>query len=70
MGYRNWFAPKRKQHEYFPSLPFALNGATPEKIITGIWTEEKNTQLREKIANALQLGIETNKAVRFPACLA
>ena len=48
----------------------ALKGATPEEIITGIWTEEKITELKEKIAAARQLRIETNKAVRCTPCLA
>ncbi len=48
----------------------ALKGATPEEIITGIWTEEKITQLKEKIAAARQLRMEANKAVRSNPCLA
>jgi len=53
------------------SIPHsALKGATPEEIITGSWTEEKITQLKEKIAVARRLRIETNKAVRCTPCLA
>jgi len=48
----------------------ALKGATPEEVITGIWTEEKITELKEKIAAARQIRIETNKAVRCTPCLA
>ncbi len=48
----------------------ALKGATPEKIITGIWTEEKITQLKKKIAAAGQLRMDANKAVRSNPCLA
>ena len=47
----------------------ALKGATPEEIITGSWTEEKKTELKEKILAARQLRIETNKAVRCAPCL-
>ena len=48
----------------------ALKGSTPEEIITGIWTEEKISELKEKITAARQLRIETNKAVRCTPCLA
>ncbi len=48
----------------------ALKGATPEEIDTGSWTEEKKTELKEKIAAARQLRIETNKAVRSAPRLA
>ena len=48
----------------------ALKGATPEEIITGSWTEEKKTELKEKIVAARQFRIETNKAVRCTPCLA
>lgn len=48
----------------------ALNGATPEEIITGSWTEEKKTELKEKIIAARQLRNETNRAVRCTPCLA
>ena len=48
----------------------ALKGATPEKIITVSWTEEKKTELKEKIIAARQSRIETNKAVRSSPCLA
>ena len=39
----------------------ALKGATPEEIITGSWTEEKKTELKEKIIAARKLRIETNQ---------
>ncbi|MEI8027838.1 MAG: hypothetical protein WCI18_15925 [Pseudomonadota bacterium] len=48
----------------------ALNRATPEEIITGIWTEEKITELKEKIVASKQLRMETNKAVCCTPCLA
>ena len=48
----------------------ALKGATPEEIITGSWTEEKKTELKEKIVAARKLRIETNQAVRCAPCLA
>ncbi len=48
----------------------ALKGATPEEIITGSWTEEKKMELKEKIIEARQLRIETNKAVRSSPCFA
>jgi hypothetical protein len=48
----------------------ALKGATPEEIITGSWTEEKKTELKEKIIAARQSRIETNKAIRCTPCLA
>jgi hypothetical protein len=47
-----------------------LKAATPEDIVTGSWTEKKKTKLKEKIAAARQLRIETNKAVRSFPCLA
>ena len=47
----------------------ALKGATPEEIIAGSWTEEKKTELKEKIIAARQLRIEINKAVRSSPCL-
>lgn len=48
----------------------ALNGAAPEEIITGSWTEEKKMELKEKIIAVRQLRIETNKADRCSPCLA
>ena len=58
-------------HDSKSCIPHSvLKGATPEEIITGSWTEEKKTELKEKIVAARQLRIETNKAVRCTPCLA
>jgi hypothetical protein len=48
----------------------ALNGATPEEAITGKWNLEKILEIKEKIAKARLLRIESNTSSRCGPCLA
>jgi hypothetical protein len=58
-------------HESNTRIPHsALKGATPEEAITGKWTEDRITELKEKIVAARKLRLETNRAVRCTPCLA
>ena len=58
-------------HESNTCIPHsALKGATPEEVITGKWTEDRITELKEKITAARKLRLETNRAVRCTPCLA
>ena len=58
-------------HESNTRIPHsALKGATPEEVITGKWTEDRITELKEKIVAARKLRLETNRAVRCTPCLA
>ena len=58
-------------HESNTCIPHsALKGATPEEVIKGKWTEDRITELKEKIAAAKKLRLETSRAVRCTPCLA
>ena len=58
-------------HESNTCIPQStLKGATPEEAITGKWTEERITELKEKIVAARKLRLEANRAVRCTPCLA
>ena len=48
----------------------ALKGAIPEEVITGKCSEDRITELKEKIVAARKIRLETNRAVRCTPRLA
>jgi transposase InsO family protein len=47
----------------------ALKGATPKEAISGQWTEEKISNLREKVSTAKQQRTDFNRSTRCKPCL-